>query len=73
MEHADSTPPLSTFPPAQHQGRRSASMPTMSAFRISELASEETTRAEAKFLNFGDHVALYSEDERNPGFVSTLG
>lgn len=75
MEHGDSFPTAITFPhphPPQ-KSKRSASAPTMAALHRYTDFGSDAARVEAKFLNFGDHIALYSENEGNQGFVSTLG
>lgn len=72
MESEDSLPALSCHTPMTRKTRRSASAPVVSAHHYPDFSSD-TNRVEAKFVHFGDHIALYSENEDPHGFVSTLG
>ena len=77
MEAGDSVTSLPALPksPSRRHRNRSASAPILSVNSLKALSylEEEENAMEAKFLEFGDHIALYSERDRRHGFVSTLG
>ena len=77
LETGDSLSSLPALPksPARKHRNRSASAPILSVNSLKALSylEEEEMGMEAKFLEFGDSVALFSERDRRHGFVSTLG